>query len=384
MRILFIANVKPTLDSGAAGTLVQTISELRDLGHDIDSVWNDDLSHNISHPNLYNIFELPLTYRSEMLRQLSQSRYDIVQVSQPYGYLAAKTLRQKHNSAIFIHRSHGFEGAVDADLRKWSSLYRSDDRSILKKLASNALSPLLKRSQKLITVHAQGHIVSATRCRNYLVRHHGVSVERIAVIPLAPPKLYKEKPAIPMSEVRLNRLLHVGQYAFFKGTPILVEAVSKILRLRQKSTFTWVCAEQHHAEARNLFPRDLICRINFCHWRSQNDLLSIYDKHGIFLFPSFFEGFGKAFIEAMARGLIVFCSETGGMRDVISSGTNGFLCETGNVAAMTNACLQAMDDHASSKDISIAARKEARRYSWERVAQETANFYRKLKNLEQY
>ena len=59
MKILCMANVAPNPNSGAAGTEFQTIKALRELGHTVDDVWTDELSHHLGHFNLYNLLELP-------------------------------------------------------------------------------------------------------------------------------------------------------------------------------------------------------------------------------------------------------------------------------------------------------------------------------------
>ena len=79
-------------------------------------------------------------------------------------------------------------------------------------------------------------------------------------------------------------------------------------------------------------------------WCDQSDLLRVYDEHGIFLFPSFFEGFGKAFLEAMSRGLVVVASNNGGMKDVIKDGESGFLAKTGDWRQMADLAIQAVEN----------------------------------------
>jgi len=110
----------------------------------------------------------------------------------------------------------------------------------------------------------------------------------------------------------------------------------------------------------------------------QDKLVHVYDEHGIFLFPSFFEGFGKAPLEAMARGMVVVASCTGGMRDIIRDGETGRLIEPGQVNAFVDAIetLQLQSDQA--QQMSMAAAAAARQYSWDRVASETEQFYRQL------
>ena len=101
----------------------------------------------------------------------------------------------------------------------------------------------------------------------------------------------------------------------------------------------------------------------------------IYDRAGIFLFPSFFEGFGKAFLEAMSRGACVVATRVGGPADVIDDGVDGVLIEPGDAGALAEAALVFMNDGDRARRMSAAAIETARRYSWERVAVETAEFY---------
>ena len=113
---------------------------------------------------------------------------------------------------------------------------------------------------------------------------------------------------------------------------------------------------------------------------NQVDLMQVYDEHGIFLFPSFFEGFGKAFLEAMSRGLVVLASNNGGMRDVIKNGQNGFLFDTGDWGRMAELALQLLADLGLAKQISKEARKSSLNYSWHRSPSRLHPFTDRLSN----
>ena len=43
MKILVGADVPPDPNSGAAGTVYQTNAALRELGHDVDEIWANDI-----------------------------------------------------------------------------------------------------------------------------------------------------------------------------------------------------------------------------------------------------------------------------------------------------------------------------------------------------
>jgi glycosyltransferase involved in cell wall biosynthesis len=182
-----------------------------------------------------------------------------------------------------------------------------------------------------------------------------------------------------MTEKRLHKILYVGQYAFVKAPMVLARAVERILTTLPQATMTWVCDNRHHGEARGLFKNQSILeRLSFAEWGNQSNLLRVYDEHGIFLFPSFFEGFGKTFVEAMSRGLVVIASNNGGMKDVIGNGESGFLTKTGDWPHMADLAIRAVENPEVSIRISKEARRAALRYSWHRVATETASFYASL------
>jgi len=376
-----MANVAPNPNSGAAGTEFQTTKALRDLGHTVDEAWTDELSHHVGHFNLYNLLELPMAYRTALRKRVQSTKYDVVHVNQPHGYLAAKALQSLDSQAIFVHRSHGLEGRVRLELSRWKKQYDQDDRSAWRRAISHLMDASLELNNLAIARYAHGHIVSASECRNFLHKRYSVALERIAVIPQAPPEVFRNFDPKAMTQQRLRKILYVGQYAFFKAPIVLARAVERILTTLPQATMTWVCDARHHSEARGLFENQSIAeRVSFAVWRNQSDLMRVYDEHGVFLFPSFFEGFGKTFLEAMSRGLVVVAANNGGMRDVIKDGHSGFLANTGDWHQMADLAIEAIGNPVLAVRMSAEARRASLSYSWHRVAAETAAFYASLIN----
>src|ERR1051325_9168572 len=284
--------------------------------------------------------------------------YDVVHVNQPHGWRAAKWLRGR---VPFVHRSHGFEPYAEEVLARW----RNEERSILQR----GMARLLARHARLIAKYADGHIVSSSLDANFLVERFHVPRARVAVIPQAAPDSFLASPAPPMTGERLRRVLYVGQFAFFKAPLIVAEAMRK---LAEDHECTWVCAPQHHHEVRALAPN-----VRVESWMPEERLRAVYDTHGVFLFPSFYEGFGKVFLEAMSRGLCVVASDVGGAHDVITDGRDGMLVPPGDADALVTAVRSLDLERAGA--MSAAAARTAREYSWARVARETAAFYERLR-----
>lgn len=371
-----MADVPPSVDSGAAGTEYQTIEALRRTGNDIDTIWADSLPHRIKHGNLHYLFELPHAYRNTMLTQLKRVAYDVVHVNQPHGYLAAKTIQDLQKLTIFIHRSHGFESRVNVDLKRWREIYDRDKRSVVRRLGSRVLASALEHSCRSIARFADGHIVSASECRDFLRERMQVSGERIALIPQAVGESFLNEDTAVMTKERAARILYVGQFAFVKAPMLVAEVFNRLAASNKQIQFTWVCSKAHHAEVQGLLSGAVRERLQLMDWMPQTELVRIYDAHGIFVFPSFFEGFGKAFLEAMARGLCVVAADNGGAKDLIKNEVNGLLTATGMIEPMSERCLFLVRNYEQVLRMSQAATETARLYTWDKVAAETMAFYR--------
>ncbi len=364
---------------GAAGTEVQTLNALRALGHEVDSVWSEDLGRRIGHGNLHLLLELPRAYEREAVKALRRNVYDVVHANQPHGFRAAKAVHRLSPRTAFIHRSHGFELNAEETLQPWREVYGSDERSASRRIASLALAPLLARHARAIAREADGHIVSSSLDARFLHERLGVPRERIAVIAQAAPDSYLRNDVPAMDAQRLRRVLHVAQAAFFKAPMITAAAINRLTAAEGGLRFTWVCDRSSETTIRTLLTGEANERTEVRHWTTQDALRDIYDQHGTFLFPSFFEGFGKAFIEAMSRGLCVIASDTGGMHDIID-GRNGILVPPGDAGALADAATAIIRDLESAYTMSAAATRTAREYTWERVGRETAGFYRVCMN----
>jgi glycosyltransferase involved in cell wall biosynthesis len=372
-----MADVPPDPDSGAAGTEFQTMQALRALGHSVDAVWAEGLPRRIGHGNLHYLLELPGAYRAAMLRRCATADYDVVHVNQPHGFAAAKALHAASGGrrGVFIHRSHGLEMRAQRDLRAWQRLGGRDGRAPWRRVLGGVLVRLLERSSRQIARHADGHIVSARECADYLVGELRVAPERVALIPQAAAAVFHAAPPKPMTPARMRNVLYAGQYAFAKAPMVAAAAMNALAARDPGLRFTWVCAAAHHGAVRGLLSRAAGERLRLLPWMPQGRLAEVYDECGVFLFPSFFEGFGKAFLEAMTRGMCVVAADNGGARDVIASGADGVLVRTGDAVATASACAELLGSPSRAARMSEAAAAKARGYTWERVARETAAFY---------
>lgn len=365
MRILTIADVPPDPDAGVSGTEWHTNAALRELGYEVDALWSADLGERrIRHGNLHYLVDLPRTI--ERAVRNASGTYDVVQVSQPHGYRAVDAAHAK--GAVFVHRSHGLEPRVAEEVRRW----KPDPRPMIRRAASSLIAGPLRRHMTLTAKRADGHVVYCTDDANYLVERLGVERNRIAVVAPAPPAAFASDDPPPMTADRLQRVLYVSQFAPFKAPEVVAAAMRTLAKTHQ---LTWVCSRAHHDAVRQLVGAP----IELKDWMPAAELKRIYDAHGVFLFPSYVEGYGKVFLEAMSRGLCVVASDTSGARDAIQHGRDGVLVPVGDAVALADA-VRAIDLQ-RALSMSAAAIAKARQHTWTRAARETADFFERLRAM---
>ena len=110
------------------------------------------------------------------------------------------------------------------------------------------------------------------------------------------------------------------------------------------------------------------------------DIAAVYDAASIFVFPSRFEGFPNALIEAMAMGKAVIASDLPpACREIVTHDTNGLLFDGTSPQELAAALRRLIEDAEARARLSEAARKVRTRYAepeifslWEKCLAEAA------------
>jgi glycosyltransferase involved in cell wall biosynthesis len=99
----------------------------------------------------------------------------------------------------------------------------------------------------------------------------------------------------------------------------------------------------------------------------------------LFVMPSRSEGWGLAALEAMAHGVPVIASSTGGLMEIIEDGEDGWLVEPGDSAALAAGIEAAARDLAQLTEMGRRGRERSRDFSLELTAARTEAFYLRLR-----
>lgn len=131
------------------------------------------------------------------------------------------------------------------------------------------------------------------------------------------------------------RIAYASLVMYYKGTDVLIEALCLLHAAGIPFTATvaggtlepeFVQALHHLVESEGLQEK-----VQFPGVLSRQQLKQLYRTHNVLVFPSRFEEpFGISQIEAMAAGLTLVTSGTGGAREIVEHGQDGLIFESEN------------------------------------------------------
>jgi len=107
----------------------------------------------------------------------------------------------------------------------------------------------------------------------------------------------------------------------------------------------------------------------------QNSVVELLACSDLFLLPSETEAFGLVALEAMACGVPVIATRTGGIPEVVEDGISGYLAGIGEVDAMAEAALSLLQAPDAWQQFSDAARRGAEQFGADRVVAEYEAYY---------
>ena len=104
------------------------------------------------------------------------------------------------------------------------------------------------------------------------------------------------------------------------------------------------------------------------------EIADLYNSVDVLLFPSFYEGFGRPPMEAMACGLPVISTDGGALPEVV--GNSGIIVPVQNEQAIAEAIRKLLADPEKQEQLSRKARARiVELFSWQGAARELVEFY---------
>lgn len=118
--------------------------------------------------------------------------------------------------------------------------------------------------------------------------------------------------------------------------------------------------------------------IRYMGYVPEKDLAGLYNLAEVFVYPSFYEGFGLPPLEAMACGAAVIVSNTTSMPEVC--GNAALYVNPSNADQIASAILDLLQDSAKREALSAAGKRRAALFSWDKAAQAHLTLFKQVMN----
>ena len=397
MKVCILTTSFPRFKGDSAGTFIYSLVSLlsqKGIGFEVIAP-HEPGSHfferwgNI-HINRFPYF-FPLKYQrlcygDGLLNNLRNSRLAVAQT--PFFILVdfiylLYILRKKRIDLIHAHWSlpQGFLGILAGHLLKVpciTTLHGSD--------VFGLRHPIFRLPNKFVIRHADictansrataQKALQMTACRNLMIIPMGVDLND-----------FKKSTEVGdlKKKLRLDGevILSVGRLIDLKGTDYLIKALPKVL-LRFPQTKALIIGSGPQKSyllnlAKELHIKDSVVFIGQI---PHSQMAKYYSLADVFVLPSITskmgetEGFGVVLLEAMACGLPVIGSDTGGIPDIIKDGETGLLFRQKDSPDLANQIIRLLTDEDLRKKMVANARDLIEtQFSWEIVAERFMEVY---------
>jgi len=220
--------------------------------------------------------------------------------------------------------------------------------------------------------------------RRAIAKAYGLDDGKVTVVPNAAGPEYRPiSRAAAASEVaeRFSLptpfILSVGDLQPRKNQVGLIEAFARLVRaypqlkhqLAIAGKAAWL-ADRAYQAARESGVAD---RIRFLGFVTDRDLLPLYNACDLFVFPSFYEGFGLPVLEAMACGRAVACSGAAALPEVVDGAA--ILFDPHSADEMVRAMADLLLDAELRGRMERLGQSRAAHFNWQSTAQRTLEVF---------
>jgi 1,4-alpha-glucan branching enzyme len=229
-------------------------------------------------------------------------------------------------------------------------------------------------------------IVCSRAMKTEIVRQWKTPSPKVVVIPngVDPTRVHPGRGLPRGYQAGVPWLLFFGRLVPEKGIDVLVEALPQVQKhvpgVRLAVLGSGPYRRELEAQVKALQLSEVVYFGGFARQRQRNLWLEYAD---LAVFPSRYEPFGIAALEAMAAGVPVVASKVGGMADFVISDRNGVAVPPGDPAALAEAIVNVLTDAKRAKSLVTQALVDVRHYGWDQIARRTAHTYQRLIRVSQ-
>ena len=154
----------------------------------------------------------------------------------------------------------------------------------------------------------------------------------------------------------------------FKGFDVALRVLSKVWDSGVRFRVKWVCQSAPRLGVSAEYPLEFILN------PSQEGLAEAYRSSNVFLFTSWYEGFGLPPLEAMASGTPVVTTACGGVDSYVSPGENALVADPGDVDSLAYAVAYLLKNPEVCEHLATNGRRTALRFDIKQSVEEFERF----------
>lgn len=201
-----------------------------------------------------------------------------------------------------------------------------------------------------------------------MIRAVDSTINNIALVPNGVDlTAFQSQAAIP--DDGTLRLLCVARLIERKGQHHLIDAVKRLsdegISVVLDLVGTGDAQIANEAQARALGVRD---KVHFAGYVPREEIANYYAAAHVFVLPSYNEGMSVATLEAMAAGLPVVVTRTGGTAELVGEAINGLTFNWADVDTLTTHLRRLASDRNLTRRMGTASRARAAHFSWDAAA----------------
>lgn len=237
------------------------------------------------------------------------------------------------------------------------------------------------------TVHKAKKVITISEnSKKDLMKLVGTAEEKIQIIYQGVGSEFKKMPANEVQK-SLNTLkikdpffLYTGVWRSHKNIPNMIKAFNKIKKHPECKNLKLVMTGNENP----LYPEiketiqecSLVNDVIFTGLVPEKDLLALYNAAEIYIFPSFYEGFGLPPLEAMACGTPVAASKTSSIPEIAGK-DNAVFFDPENYEEMAKKIYTLYKDKELQQKLIKRGFERIKKFDWKKTANETLNLYKK-------
>lgn len=236
-----------------------------------------------------------------------------------------------------------------------------------------------------LTLDSQQVICCSEFMRNEIDNLFGVNGERVSVIPNGVSitdydvKYDLGQLDIPGIDKDDRIIFFVGRLVPEKGVAGLIKAFARVSTEIDNAKLVIAGKGPQEKYLKTMVGElELQQRVVFTGFINDDARDQIFSIAEAAVFPSLYEPFGIVALEAMASGTPVVVTDVGGLSEIVEDGTTGIKVPAADEEALAQALMKLMQDHALAEKLCKNADKVIKsQFSWDKIAQETVDVYRK-------